>query len=108
MTKMSVGSLAISIKLPPGHEAANRDTTSSKVAPLDPDPEATSAAGARMWTVAYSTEFIAGSLGKATVEGRAREVCVVGATFFYADLSKPRALAALASIAVILEWDGGV
>jgi hypothetical protein len=46
VTKISVGSLAISTRLPPGQEAANLDTTSSKVAPLSPDPEATSAAGA--------------------------------------------------------------
>ena len=98
----------MSIKLPPGHEAAKRDTTSSKVAPFDPDAEATSAVGAGMWTVASSTEFLAGSLGKAVIGGRAGKVSVVGAAFFCGDLPEPRALSALASIVVILERDGGV
>ena len=105
---MSVGSLAISTKLPPGHESANRDTTSSRVAPLDPDPEATAAAGAGMWTAASSTRMHAGSLGKVVVGGGAGEVFVAGAAFFCADLPEPRALAALANIAEIFERDGGV
>ena len=105
---MSVGSLAISIKLPPGHVAANQDTTSSKVASLDPDPEAPSAAEAGMWIAASSTKILVGSLGKVVVGEGAGEVFVVGAAVFCADLPEPRALAALACIAVILEREGGV
>ena len=105
---MSVGSLAISIKLPPRHEAANRDTTSSKVAPFDPDPEAPSVAEVGMWIATSSTKVLVGSSGKVVVGGGAGEVFVVGAAVFCADLPEPRALAALASITVILERDGGV
>ena len=61
-TRISVGSLAIFVRSPPGQEAANLDTTSSKVAHLDPDPEATSVAGGGMGVAASSTKILAGSL----------------------------------------------
>ena len=62
-----------------------------------------------MWIVASSTEILVGSLEKDVVlEGGAGEVFVVGAAFFCADLPEPRALAALTSITVIFERDGGV
>ena len=105
---MSVGSLAISIRLPPGQEAANLDTTSSKVAPLSPDPEATLVARAGVLIVASFTGIVKGSTGRAAGGGGAGEVLEVEAVFFWADLPEPRALAALASNAGILKRDGGV
>ena len=107
---MSVGSLAISIRLPPGQEAANLDTTSSKVVPLKPDPEATSAAraGAGVRIAISSIGILAGSTGRTAGGGGAREVFVAEVVFFWADLPDPRALAALASNAGILKRDGGV
>ena len=105
---MSVGSLAIFVKSPPGQEAANLDTTSSKVVHLDPDPEATSATGEGMGVAASSTKILVGSLKDFVIRGGAGDVFVAGATFFCADLPEPRALAALANIAEILEHEGGV
>ena len=105
---MSVGSLAVSVRPPPGHVAANLDTTSSKVASLDPDLEATSAARTGVWTAVSSTEVLTGSSRRATVGGGAGEVFVVEAFFFWAGRSELRALAALASTAGILKRDGGV
>ena len=105
---MSVGSLAISNRLPPGQEAANLDTTSSKVAPLYPDPEATSAAGAGVWIAASSTRILAGSTGRTAGGGGTEEIFVAEVIFFSADLPDYRALAALASNAGIFERDGGV
>ena len=107
-TRISVGSLAIFVKSPPGQATANLDTTSSKVAHLDPDPEATSAARGGMGIAASSTKILAGSLEKFVVGGGAGDVFVAGAAFFCADLPEPRALAALANIAEILEREGGV
>ena len=105
---MSVGSLAIFVNSPPGQEAANLDTTSSKVAHLDLDPEATSAAGGGMGVAAFSTKIWAGSLKDFVIRGGAGEVFVTGAAFFCANLPEPRALAALANIAEILGREGGV
>ena len=105
---MSVGSLAISVKSPLGQEAANLDTTSSKVVHLDPDPEATSATGEGMGVAASSTKILVGSLKDFVIRGGAGDVFVAGATFFCADLPEPRALAALANIVEILEHEGGV
>ena len=107
---MSVGSLAISVKSPPGQEAANLDTTSSKVAHLDPDPdpEATSVAGGGMGVAVSSTKILAGSLEDFVIGGRVGGVFVAGAALFCADLPEPRALATLANIAEILEREGGV
>ena len=105
---MSVGSLAISARLPPGQEAANLDTPSSKVAPLSPDPEATLVARAGVLIVASFTGIVKGSTGRAAGGGGAGEVLEVEAVFFWADLPEPRALAALASNAGILKRDGGV
>ena len=104
---MSVGSLAISVRPPPGQVAANLDTTSSKVASLDLDPEATSTARTGVWIAASSTGVLIGSTGRVAVGG-AGEVFVVEAVSFWADLLEPRALAALAINAGILKRDGGV
>ena len=105
---MSVGSLAIFVKSPPGQEAANLDTTSSKVAHLDPDPEATSVAGGGMGVAASSTKILAGSLEDFVIGGRVGSVFVAGAALFCAVFPGPRALAALANITEILEREGGV
>ena len=107
-TRMSVGSLAIFVRSPPGQEAVNLDTTSSKVAHLAPDPEATSATGEGMGVAASSTKILVGSLKDFVIRGGAGDVFVAGATFFCADLPEPRALAALANIAEILQHEGGV
>ena len=107
-TRMSVGSLAIFVRSPPGQEAVNLDTTSSKVAHLDPDPEATSVAGGGMGVAASSTKILAGSWEDFVIGGRVGGVFVAGAALFCADLPEPRALAALANIAEILEHEGGV
>ena len=92
--------------------AANLDTTSSKVAPLKPDPEATSAAGAGAGVrIAISSSgTLAGSTGRTAGGGGggAGEVFVAEVFFFWADLPDPRALAALVSNAGILKRDGGV
>ena len=111
---MSVGSLAVYVRPPPGHVAANLDTTSSKVASLDPDSEATSAARTGVWIAASSTGVLIGSTRRATVGegggggGGAGEVFVVEAFFFWAGRSELQALAALASNVGILKRDGGV
>ena len=88
--------------------AVNLDTTSSKVASPDPDPEATPAARTGVRIAASSTGVLIGSTGRVTVGGGAGEVFVVEAVFFWAGLSELRALAALASNAGILKRDRGV
>ena len=61
-----------------------------------------------MGRAASSTKILAGSLKDFIIGEGVCDVFVTGAAFFCADLPEPRALAALASITVILKQDGGV
>ena len=61
-----------------------------------------------MGVAASSTKILVGSLKDFVIRGGAGDVFVTGAVFFCADLPEPRALAALANIAEILEREGGV